>query len=302
MTMFCGGIDLGGTKIEARLFSGPQVESHIFHRVDTPTDSFDAMITALIGQIDWLTTRAGGDIPVGICMPGVIDPRSGACHAANIPCNGQSIRDALHSKMGKMFPVLNDAMAFAMSESYHGAGHGAQSVFGLIMGTGIGGGYVVAGEPAYRQNGLSVEIGHIGVPARTLDRHDLPSFACGCGKSGCFETYISGRGLENLSQHLTRSKIAAPDIAAHPSSERIFEIWADIAAECIYTAQFILDPGAIVLGGGVSRMPGVADRISAQFERLRFADTPAPLISLAQHGDSSGARGAAIAAQKTGAA
>ena len=302
MTAFCGGIDLGGTKIEARLFSGPHVESHSFHRIDTPTDSFDAMIAGLVEQIHWLWSQAGSDVPVGICMPGVIDPRSGACHAANIPCNGQSIRDALQTKMGKAFPVLNDAMAFAMSEAHHGAGHGAQSVFGLIMGTGIGGGYVLSGDAAYRQNGLSVEIGHIGVPARALDRNGLPGFDCGCGKSGCYESYISGRGLENLSQHVTGSKIAARDILAHPSSERILEIWADITAECIYTAQFMLDPSAIVLGGGVSQMSGVIDRIQAQFERLRFADTPAPMISLAQHGDSSGARGAAIAAQKAGAA
>ncbi|OUD10315.1 hypothetical protein BVC71_02035 [Marivivens niveibacter] len=302
MTTFCGGIDLGGTKIEARLFTGPQVESHSFHRIDTPTDSFDAMVAALIEQIHWLWGQAGQDIPVGVCMPGVIDPRSGACHAANIPCNGQSIQDALHHKLGKTLPVLNDAMAFTMSEAHHGAGHGAQSVFGLIMGTGIGGGYVLSGDAAFRYNGLSVEIGHIGVPARALDRNGLPSLPCGCGKSGCYETYISGRGLENLAKHLTGSKIAAPEISDHSSCDQIMKIWADIAAECIYTAQFMLDPSAIILGGGVSRIAGVIDMIYDQFEDLRFADIPAPTIALAQHGDSSGARGAAIAAQKAAAA
>ncbi|NIY71279.1 ROK family protein [Marivivens donghaensis] len=296
--MICGGIDLGGTKIEARFFDGPDTATIEKRRVPTPLFSFDEMIDALVDQIEWLRAQGGNDLPIGVCVPGVIDRETGICYASNIPSTGHSIEAAVKARIGVAIPVINDCMAFAFSEAMNGAGQGEASVMGLILGTGVGGGYVLNGELPYRENGLAVEIGHVGMPLRAATRHNLPVFTCGCGKVACMENYMSGTGFANIAQHVTGQRIGAHELHVVDTNlaERLLNIWTDIVAECLYTIQVMLDPGCIVLGGGASQIPNLTDRLEVALERHRLGHVAAPQVRLALHGDSSGARGAGLAA------
>lgn len=296
-----GGIDLGGTKIEARLFDGAGAETVAVHRVKTPQESFEAMMAALSGQVDWLCDRAGDPaLPVGVSVPGLIDPQTGESFASNIPSTGHSIAAALQQAQGRALPVVNDCMAFAYSEATGGAGDGARSVMGLILGTGVGGGIIIDGEIPHRHAGLAVEIGHVGISARALARHELPLWRCGCGQLGCMERYTSGTGLSNIAEHVTGTRHTGEALAADggDEAERILGIWADMTGDCLYDIQLMLDPDCIVIGGGLSNMGGITDRLTASLAALRLGQARLPEIRTAQHGDSSGARGAALLATR----
>lgn len=299
--MNCGAIDLGGTKIEARLF-GEAMETVETRRTPTPRDSFDNFITALAGQIRWLEQQANDPaLPIAISIAGIIDPQTGIATASNIPVSGRGIARALQAEIGRDLPLINDCMAFAYSEAHGGAGEGAASVMGIILGTGVGGGLVVQGQLPHRHAGLAVEIGHIGMPARALARHDLPIWQCGCGRVACLENYVSGTGLRRLAEWagLTNPdpEHVAASVADDPGAAKVMEIWADLAGEMVYTAQLLLDPEVIVLGGGLSNIPDVPQRLTDALTRLRLGNSRLPEIRRAVHGDSAGARGAALMAK-----
>ena len=288
-----GGIDLGGTKIEARLFGGSDARGGPARRLPTPQGGFDALMGALADQIAWLEAEAGRpDLPVGVAVPGILDPRGGAVIAANLPLAGHRLGAELEARTGRPVAVINDAMAFALSEARGGAGDGARSVLGLVIGTGLGAGLCLDGAPAPRHSGLAVEVGHMGIPARALGAHGLPLFDCGCGRRGCFEGYLSGTGLSNIAEWRLGRRVPADEIR----DESVLGIWADIAGECLAALQLLLDPEAIVLGGGVSGMAGIEDRLSDALAAHALAGARAPRIVRAVHGDASGARGAALMA------
>jgi len=294
--MLCGGIDLGGTKIEARLFEGAAAATVKTHRTPTPQTSFEDMMTGLEAQVAWLDAQAPG-LPVGVAIPGIIDPETQENFASNIPSTGHSVSRALATRLGRDIPVVNDCMAFAFSEAHGGAGSEFHSVMGLVLGTGVGGGFCLGSTLAYRHSGLAVELGHVGISARALARHGLPLWTCGCGRVGCVENYISGTGLARIAGWKLGEEISAEDLAAHPRAEEILEIWVDLTADCLDTIQLMLDPDCIVLGGGLSNMVGVADRLARALAQLRLGSARLPAIRVAEHGDSSGARGAALVAQ-----
>ncbi|NDR55324.1 ROK family protein [Aliiruegeria sabulilitoris] len=298
--MLCGGIDLGGTKIEARCFGGPQADTLETNRIPTPQSSFEDLMDALLQQIAWLETQAPG-LPVGIAVPGILDPVTGVNFASNIPATGHSVSHSLETALGRKVPVVNDCMAFAFSEADGGAGTEFHSVMGLVLGTGVGGGFCLGSELAHRHAGLAVEIGHVGMSARVLARHGLPLWNCGCGRVACTENYISGTGLARLAEWKLGKVVPANEIAGHSRAEEILEIWADLAAECLDTIQLLLDPDCIVIGGGVSNMPGISERLAAALEVLHLGNARIPAIRTARHGDSSGARGAALLARKAAA-
>lgn len=292
-----GGIDLGGTKIEARVFDGHDARTVTVRRIPTPRDSFDALLTALMAQIDWLEGETGdAALPIGVAVPGLIDPATGKSFAANVPITGHDLARALEQARGRPFTVVNDCMAFTYSEARGGAAPDTGVVMGLILGTGVGGGLCIDGALPDRHAGLAVEIGHIGVSASVLDRHGLPLFSCGCGRRGCVETYLSGNGLSNIAAWKTGTRTPAQEV----TSEEVLGIWVDVAGDTLATIQNILDPHCIVLGGGVSNMAGLVDRLSAALGDHRLSGARAPLLTLAQHGDSSGARGAALLASTRG--
>ncbi|WP_341485797.1 ROK family protein [Thioclava sp. GXIMD4215] len=297
-----GGIDLGGTKIEARLF-GAGYQSLEATRFPTPTDTVETFLQALSKAIRWLeeTSGRGSRLPIGIGLPGIINPFNGAAMAANIPVTGLDLPAAIARKIGRKIPLINDGQAFALSEAHGGAGLGARSVLGLIMGTGIGAGHVLDGALPYRRNIAGIEAGHLGLPAPLLERHGLPIRPCGCGRKGCFETYLAGPGLRRICQHKLGHALPPEDLGAavangDPAATGVLEIWAALAAELLLTLHLTLDPDCIVLGGGLSQLPQVTDHLARAFTRVRLGPMALPDLRLAAHGDSSGARGAAILA------
>ncbi|WP_152044941.1 ROK family protein [Aureimonas psammosilenae] len=297
----CGAIDLGGTKIEARLF-GAEMETLETQRMPTPVGDFDSFMAGLAHQTGWLLERAGNpDLPIGIGIPGLMDPETGVCFASNIPVSGRNVRDALRQRLGRNFTFGNDCMSFAYSEAHGGAGEGFQAVVGLILGTGLAAGFCVDGRVPPRHNGMAVEIGHVGMPAHALSSAGLPVWPCGCGKSGCIERYVSGSGLAAIGRHVLGRPLEAAEIVessakGDPDATRVLDIWTGLAAECLLVLQLVLDPDCIVLGGGLSKMDGILDRLTPAFRSRLLGHTRLPALVLARHGDSSGARGMALLA------
>ncbi|GGD95513.1 N-acetyl-D-glucosamine kinase [Aureimonas endophytica] len=301
--MTSGAIDLGGTKIEARLFDGAMTTVEM-RRVPTPVEEFDSFMTALAGQVGWLIERADAPhLPIGIGLPGLIDPDTGLSFASNVPISGRNVRAALAERLGRDFVLGNDCMSFAYSEAHGGAADGEAGVVGLILGTGLGAGFCLDGRVPRRRNGLAVEIGHVGMPARALSRFGLPEWRCGCGKSGCMERYVSGSGLAALAAHRLGRPATALEIveragAGEAAAEAVLTLWAELTAECLLTLQLVLDPDCIVLGGGLSKMPDILARLEPPLAGLVLGRTRPPALRLARHGDSSGARGMALLARE----
>lgn len=302
--MICGAIDLGGTKIEARLFDA-SLETVRTHRIPTPVSDFESFMEALSAQIRWLSdTAEAPNLPIGISIAGWIDPATGEAFASNIPISGRNVPEALRSRFGRAFPILNDCMAFAYSEAHGGAGDSDESreeavVLGLILGTGMGAGLTIGGTFPARRNGVAVEIGHVGMPARALAEFDLPVLPCGCGKAGCMERYVSGTGLADLARRRLGRPTDAPaltraDEAGDMEARAVLDEWAALGAECLLTLQLICDPSCVVLGGGLSNMPGMLPRLETAFAARKLGPIAPPPLRLARFGDSSGARGAAL--------
>lgn len=304
--MISGAIDIGGTKIEARLFDAALATIDV-RRTPTPTSDFAAFLEALAAQVAWLTTVTGNPaLPIGIGLPGVTNPETGVSFAANVPISGHNVPRSLAERLGRTFVFGHDCQSFAYSEARGGAGEGFRTVVGLILGTGMAAGLCIDGCIPPRHNGLALEIGHLGVPRRTIERHDLPEWPCGCGNRGCFERYASGSGLgaiASLRLGYPTSAEAVARLAADgdPAGDAILEVWADITAEALLTLQLMLDPDCVVLGGGLSRMPGLIDRLEPAFRARLLRHTRMPALRLAHHGDSSGARGMALLAREAGA-
>ena len=318
-----GGIDLGGTKIEARLFAGADAATLDTRRVPTPRD-VPALIEALADLTAWLNeraeatpalsgqaTRSSGQatrsLPIGLAVPGVV-AADGGVDAANLPrLAGKSGAAALPlaalmaasgSAPGR---IVNDCLAFVRSEATGGAAEGAGRAVGIIVGTGMSAALWrrSPGEPG---DGRTVEIGHCGIAHRALARHDLHASAigdarCGCGLALCHESLLAGPGLARLAAHLTSEAIAPEALAAHRDGERVLDVWADIMGEALRLVQVMLEPEVVVLGGGLSRLPGVIERLEPALSRRAMPGLPLPALRLARHGDSSGARGAALIAR-----
>lgn len=296
-----GGLDLGGTKIEAGLF-GPDWEVLACRRRPTPVSDYAALLKALCEEVLWLRSQAPPGLPVGLGMPGPIVPGQERFIAVQIPLSGERLAADLASACGGPVPVENDANCFALSEAVAGAGRGEATVFGLILGTGVGGGLVTRGRLLHGREGYAAEIGHTGIPGDLLAEIGLPVFSCGCGRRGCFETCLSGPGLSRLAGHLAGATLGPAEVVARaaagdPGCQRALEAWGAIAARLIDTIRMAFDPGCIVLGGGLSRAPGLLDQLRAALPvPPHYGQRPADL-RLAEGGDSSGTRGAAIMAE-----
>ncbi len=304
--MTYGGIDVGGTKIEARLFN-EEFETVELRRISTPKETLSGFIEAIAQQVQWLETLSGqgGTLPIGIAIPGLIDAETRRAFTSNLPASGHDIPALLSRAIGRELPMMNDCQAFALSEANGGAGDGFDAVIGLIMGTGVGAGLTSSGALTRRRNGSALEIGHLGVPARLIQARGLPLFSCGCGKIGCFEAYASGNGLAALGRFrkgypVTAEEIVAEAVAGHAEGSAILSEWAEVVAELLLLIQLAHDPDCIVLGGGLSSIPDVISLVETPFKSIRLGEMRLPVIRVAVNGDSSGARGAAIMAARIG--
>ncbi|MCA0270739.1 MAG: ROK family protein [Proteobacteria bacterium] len=297
-----GSIDVGGTKIEAALFDG-DLEPLAKHRIETPTDSYEALVAAIVGQARWLEENAGSSMPMAIGLPGLIDPQTGRSVTSNLPATGHALSQDISDQLGRTIPVENDCKTFALSEANGGAGAGFRTVFGLILGTGVGGGVCIDGKLQTGLNGLPGEVGHFGIPGHLVAEYGLPILRCGCGRMGCYETLVSGAGLSRLAEHFSGKPVAAAEIMAAAARGdvamgRLREIWLHLLAELVLTIQLTVDPDCVVLGGGLSKIDGLDRDLATVFEAHKLHHVRSPALRIARYGDASGGRGAAILAMQ----
>ena len=284
------GIDLGGTKIEGATLA---VDGTLSQRIRVPTPQGDyAQTLEAVSDLAAELDPAGG-LPVGICTPGAISPASGLLRNSNSAClNGRPLLQDLESTLRRPVRIANDADCFALSEASDGAAAGSPSVFGVIIGTGTGGGIVINGNLLAGPNAIAGEWGHNPLPWPTSA--ELPGPPCYCGKRGCIETWLSGPGLaRDHGTAQTAEQVAtaahAGDIAAQQTLTRYLDRMARALAVVINT----LDPHTIVLGGGLSKIASLYTEVPPMLGEHLFSDTLRTRIVPPLHGDSSGVRGAA---------
>jgi fructokinase len=295
------GVDLGGTKIEAVAID-PTGAVLWRERCPTPSSAaehiFDA-IAALVKQCETAITPTQ-PATVGIGTPGSISPKTGLLRGSNtIVLNGQNVVQAMHQRLQREVRVANDANCFALSEATDGAGKGAASVFGVILGTGCGAGVVINGKIHDGPHGIAGEWGHNPLPWPQADEFpplvNSPRLACYCGKQGCIETWISGTGI---GKQFADGSIKAKDIVARAGSgdaaaDAYLHRVEDRIARALAVVINILDPHLIVLGGGASNITRFYDNVPKLLSKYVFSDHVETPIVQNVHGDSSGVRGAA---------
>ena len=292
------GIDLGGTKIEGLVLDAGGVERERL-RIATPDAPYEASIEAIATLVATLEARVGQRCRVGIAHPGAISPATGLIKNANSTrLNDRPLKADLERRLDREIRMANDANCFAVSEASDGAAAGCSTVFGVILGTGVGGGVVIDGRPLTGAQAIAGEWGHNPLPVPADDERPGPS--CYCGRKGCIETWLSGPRLqEQFSQRTGRSlratEIAEAALAGDRQAVEQMELYCDRLARALATVVNILDPDAIVLGGGLSRMAMLYDRVPELWKRYIFSEPEhiATRLLAPLHGDSSGVRGAA---------
>ncbi|WP_396221043.1 ROK family protein [Gemmatimonas sp.] len=289
------GIDLGGTKIEGIALDDAGT-TLARQRVATPRD-YAGTIAAIVSLVTGLETATGRRGTIGIGIPGAVVPDTGLVKNANsVWLIGQPLGADLAAQLRREVRLDNDANCFALSEASDGAAAGAEVVFGVIMGTGVGGGLIVRGRALGGRNLIAGEWGHNPLPWPRPD--ELPGPLCYCGKHGCIESWISGPAVAADHLRVTGQSLATPDIiaaaeAGHMAAQATRVRLIDRAARSLATVINLLDPDVVVLGGGLSNIPGIADDITAQLPAWVFSNDVRTPIVRHRHGDSSGVRGAA---------
>lgn len=290
------GIDLGGTKIEAAILEDDGAIS-VRERIATPR-GYDDKIAAIAQLAQAVEARRGlGPLSTGLGHPGSHNPRSGLMRNANSTAlNGRALRQDVCAALDREVRCANDANCFALSEARDGAGEGAASVFGVILGTGVGGGLVIGGALVSGADGNAGEWGHTALPWPSPD--ETPGPPCYCGLYGCVEAWCSGPALARdharmTGQSLTADAIAAAADAGEPQARASLERHEARLARALASVVNIVDPQVIVLGGGLSNLPGLPERLEAALARWAFTDELVTRIRRNRHGDSSGVRGAA---------
>lgn len=289
------GIDLGGTKIEAIALadSGATVARE---RVATPR-SFRETIAAIAALVAQIEAKLGDTGTVGVGIPGTVVPATGLVKNANSTwLIGEPLPAALEAVLHRPVRVENDANCFALSEATDGAAAGAPVVFGVIMGTGVGGGIVINGQVHRGRNLIGGEWGHNPLP--WPDVTEVPGPSCYCGRSGCIESWISGPAVAADFARIAHRMLSTPDLMAaaergEPDAVAARTRFFQRTARSLATIINLLDPDVIVLGGGMSNVPGLVEAVTTEVPRWVFSDTVTTPIVRHQHGDSSGVRGAA---------
>ena len=201
--------------------------------------------------------------------------------------------------VGQDVPLDNDCRCFALSEANEGAGANYSKVFGLIVGTGIGGGLCVDGVLSEGLNSLPIEVAHLPLPATIVAKYNLPLNKCGCGRTGCYETFVAGPGFSKLAKFLTGRDITAEsvcELAANGDAQmqNVKNIWLELYAHMLDMIMLTTDPDCIILGGGTSLIRDLPKDLSVMMEKIKLKNTEIPALLIAKFGDSSGVRGAAM--------
>ena len=290
------GIDLGGTKIEgvALAHDGHELARM---RLPTPRSSYTDTITALCKIVEELEARTGETGSVGIGTPGAISPATGLIKNSNSTClNHMPFNVDIEKALRRPVRIANDADCFALSEATDGAGTGAPTVFGVILGTGVGGGLVINGRLLQGPNAIAGEWGHNPLPWPLPD--EIPGPNCYCGKKGCIESWNSGPAFEAEYNAIEKKGRSAEEIiVAARNGERSAKaaLWrySDRLARALATVINIVDPHVIVLGGGMSNTDELYTEVPSRWGAYVFSDRVDTKLVRNMHGDSSGVRGAA---------
>jgi fructokinase len=290
------GIDLGGTKIEGIALSadGRAVAGR---RIPTPRDDYGATVQAIAGLVSALETEAGSRGTVGIGMPGAISPATGLVKNANSTwLIGKPLQQDLDRALGRPVRLANDANCFALSEACDGAAAWAEVVFGVIVGTGTGGGVVVRRQVLTGPNAIAGEWGHNPLPWPSSD--EQPGAECYCGRRGCIETFLSGPGLARDHEAASGERIGSEEVVARaaagdPRAEETLRRYEHRMARALASVINVLDPDVIVLGGGLSKLERLYRRVPALWAPWIFSDRVDTRLVPPRHGDASGVRGAA---------
>jgi len=290
------GVDLGGTKIEAIALDDDGREL-ARRRVATPRHDYDATIGAIASLVTAIEQETGREGSVGVGMPGALSPASGLVKNANSTwLIGRAFDRDLQAALGREVRCANDANCFALSEATDGAAAGARAVFGVIVGTGTGGGVVVDGRVLTGPNAIAGEWGHNPLPWPRDD--ERPGPPCYCGKAGCIETFLSGPGLARDYRDATGLELDPPEIAGRAergeaAAARALARYEDRMARALAVVLNLLDPDVIVLGGGMSRVARLYESVPRLWQAWAFSDRITTPLRPPRHGDSSGVRGAA---------
>lgn len=296
------GVDLGGTKIEGILLADDgEVAEKI--RIDTPGDQYRNTVDALCDIVEQLQQRSSPkQCTVGIGTPGALSPANEngtelMKNCNSICLNDEALKADIEAMLGYETRLENDANCFALSEACYGAAVGARTVFGVILGTGTGGGIVIDKVLHTGPNRIAGEWGHNCIPSavRSLIAEDR---RCYCGRKNCIETVLSGRGLRQSHLERTGDTLEATEIArladgGEAEASESIAVYATQLAHCLATVVNLIDPDAIVLGGGLSNIAQLYEQVPAQLSELVFTENMLTRIYAPKFGDASGAIGAA---------
>jgi fructokinase len=292
------GIDLGGTKIEAIALNehGATLSRE---RVATPRGDYTATLQAIVTLVNGIEQRLGVQGTVGIAMPGALSPATGLIKNSNSTwLIGQPFDRDISEALQRQVRLSNDANCFTLSEAVDGAAAGAKVVFGVIIGTGTGGGISIEQRVLDGINGIAGEWGHNPLPWPQVEFGELPGPPCYCGKRGCIETYLSGPGMALDYQRMSGVSRKPPEIIAlaeshEATAQACLSRYYDRLARGLASIINVLDPNVIVLGGGMSNIAELYTEVPKLWGRYVFSDRVDTVLRQAQHGDSSGVRGAA---------
>lgn len=296
------GIDLGGTKIEGLALDADGLELGR-QRVATPRTSYEAIVDAVAELVLGIERATGRSGTVGVGIPGIPSPATGLVKNANtILLNGRPLDKDLSSRLARPVRLANDANCFALSEATDGAaspsvlGTTESTVFGVILGTGTGGGVVVNGKALIGPDAIAGEWGHNPLPWPSGD--EVPGPACWCGLRSCIETFLSGPGMARDHELVTGEKLDSSEIAQRAeagqlNAARTVERYGERLARALASIINVLNPDAIVLGGGVSNIARLYEIVPDRWTDFVFSDFVSTRLLKAKYGDSSGVRGAA---------
>ncbi len=290
------GIDLGGTKIEIACLNIDNNNIILRKRIPSPQNDYIATLNSIKDLVETSEIELGLTCPVGIGIPGSISSETGRIRNANsIWLNGRFLESDLSKKLNKKIKIENDANCFAISEAMDGAGSKFNNVFGVILGTGVGSGIVFNKKLIKGSNGISGEWGHNPLPWK---RKNFNSRPCWCGKFDCIEKYISGPAVESehrkkFSDSLSLKEIVQNYMGGDKNCKATIDLLIERIAKCLAFIINIIDPDVIVLGGGLSNLDFIYEKVPKIWENWIFSDCVNTKLLKAVHGDSSGVRGAA---------
>ena len=289
------GIDLGGTKTEIAAFDASGAEL-LRRREPTPTGDYAATLALIAKLIGDAERQLGAQASIGIGTPGALSPSTGLMRNSNSTClNNRPLKADLQHTLAREVRLANDANCFALSEAHDGAAAGAASVFGVIIGTGVGGGIVINGQVIDGPNAIAGEWGHNPLP--WPEDCERPGAPCYCGKRGCIETFLSGPALARDYAQAGGNGCSAQELVVRSNHDmqtaQALARYEDRLARALASVINVLDPEVIVVGGGLSNIERLYKNIPRRWGKWVFSDTVRTRLVRHVHGDSSGVRGAA---------